>query len=78
MKGCDFMATSSTTFTMNELSAIHCALIAQVEECEEFLSEPELPMEHRVQLTTIIKHSKSALSRLDIIFKENGFNPEKN
>lgn len=69
---------SDMTFTMNELLAISTALDAQIEDCQEFLSNPNLALGEKVQLNKVIQYSKSASARLDSIFKENDVNPNKN
>ena len=65
-------------FTMNELVAISSALESQIEDCQKFLSDLNLSSEEKKQVTKSLEYSKSAASRLDLIFKENNFNPKKN
>ncbi len=70
--------TENITFSMNELVAISTALESQIEECQEYLTNPNLALDSKIQLNQVIQHSKSAAARLDAIFKKNGFNPYKN
>lgn len=65
-------------FSVNELVAISTALESQIEDCQEFLSDPTLTLDAKAQLNQVIQHSKSAAARLDAIFKENGVDPRKN
>lgn len=69
--------TENMTFSINELLVISTALEAQIEDCQEFLTSPNITLDEKVQLNQVIQHSKSAASRLDAIFKENDINPEK-
>lgn len=62
-------------FSVNELVAISTALQAQIEDCQEFLSDPKLTIADKAQLNQVIQHSRSAVARLDVIFKENGITP---
>lgn len=70
--------TGNMIFSMNELVAISTALESQIEDCQEFLADPNLTLDANVQLNQVIQHSKSAAARLDAIFKENGVDPRKN
>lgn len=65
-------------FSMNELVAISTALESQIEDCQEYLADPNLAPDAKMQLVQVIQHSKSAAARLDAIFKSNNFNPHKN
>ena len=65
-------------FSVNGLVAISCALESQIEECEDYLTDPTLTLDVKVHLNQLIQHSKSATARLNSIFKEIGINPRKN
>ena len=64
-------------FTSNELIAISTALESQIEDCQEFLTAPDLTIAQKVQINQVIQHSKSAAKQLDAIFKDSGINPQK-
>ena len=66
------------TFSMNELVAIYSSLESQIEDCEEYLANPDFPLNLKTQINDTLRYSKSARSRLDNIFKEHHFNPYKN
>lgn len=70
--------TNNMIFSMNELVAIYNALESQIENCQSFLTSPEFTIPERKQINQVINHSKSALARLDVIFKEKNYNPHKN
>lgn len=70
--------TNDMIFSMNELVAIYNALESQIEDCQNFLTSPEFTIPERKQINQVVNHSKSALARLDIIFKEKNYNPHKN
>lgn len=65
-------------FEVNELIAIHTALQTQIEDCEDFLKDKSLHKNAKLQIAKSLEYSKSALSRLNTIFAENGINPSKN
>lgn len=69
---------NSTVFTMNELVAIHAALESQIKDCEKYLTDSSLTIDAKLQLMQTLTHSKSALSRLDIIFDSHGYCPTNN
>ena len=66
--------TGQMTFTMNELMVISSALEAQIDDCQEFLTVPNLSIEEKVKLNQVIQHSKSAAARLDAILEEININ----
>ena len=66
--------TNDMIFSMNELVAIYNALESQIEDCQNFLTSPVFTIPERKQINQVVNHSKSALARLDIIFKEKNYN----
>lgn len=70
--------TGDIIFSMNELVAISNALESQIEDCQEYLTDPNLTLDARMKLNQVIQYSKSAAARLDTIFKENDKNPHEN
>ena len=70
--------TGKMTFSSNELVAIHSALEAQLEDVKKLLADHDLTIDERVQLSKVIQYSSSAIERLNIIFKENNINPNRN
>ena len=70
--------TNDMIFSMNELIAIYTALESQIDECQEFLSDINLAIADKVRINHAMQYSKSAIERLNTIFKENGVNPYNN
>ena len=70
--------TNDMIFSMNELIAIYTALESQIDECQEFLSDINLAISDKVRINQAMQYSKSAIERLNTIFKENGVNPYNN
>ena len=67
----------STLFSINELIAISQAIDNQIEDCQEYLSDPDVIIEYKVQLAQVLEHSKTASAKLHNIFKDNNINPNK-
>lgn len=70
--------TGEMIFSINELVAISTALQSQIEDCLEYLTDSNLTIADKAQLSNVIQYSKSASARINTIFKELNFNPEKN
>ena len=68
----------STLFSINELIAMSQAIDNQIEDCQEYLSDPNVIIEYKVQLSQVLEHSKTASAKLNKIFKDNNINPSKN
>lgn len=70
-------STKNATFTMNELVAISAALDSQIEDCQDFLSDPDFSMDEKASIAQTLHHSKTAALKLETIFRDNHFNPQK-
>lgn len=70
--------TGEMIFSINELVTISTALQSQIEDCLEYLTDSDLTIADKVRLSNVIQYSKSASARINTIFKELDFNPEKN
>lgn len=57
----------SSDFTVNELSAMVFALEAQIDDCQDYLSSAPLSLSEKRNVMDTIKHSKSALQKLNLI-----------
>ncbi len=70
--------TSETTFSINELIVVHSALEAQIDDCEDFLSDATLSIQQKDKIAQTLQYSKSALQRLNAIFTAQNINPYTN
>lgn len=70
--------TNNMIFSINELIAIYTALNSQIDDCNEFLSDPNLSIGEKVQINHALQYSESAINRLNAIFKEQGVSPIQN
>lgn len=56
-------------FTLNELKVIQTALEAQIDDCNDYLTEMKLSFTEKAKLNSVINYSKSAIEKLNIILE---------